>query len=306
VIGGVAFAPQEKALRQGVDVIVATPGRLLDHLRQGNARLSEVRYLVVDEADRMLDMGFLPDVRRILGRLPTARQTLFFSATMPAPVARLAQEILHQPVSLSVERPSMPATGVAQTVFPVSEEGKRPLLLDLLRRGDIGNALVFTRTKHRADRLAAWLAKSGIPCEKIHGDLGQARRTSAMERFKSGRSRVLVATDVAARGIDIEGLTHVINFDVPKAPDDYIHRVGRTARADATGDAFTFVAASELPDLHAIERALGRKLPRRTLDSLATLPVVTAGAPAEAEPTRAAMPLTGRARYGAPVRRRLW
>ncbi|MDP9121693.1 MAG: DEAD/DEAH box helicase, partial [Acidobacteriota bacterium] len=265
VFGGVAMGPQERAFRSGVDVLVATPGRLLDHFENAYARLDQLEVLVLDEADRMLDMGFLPDVRRILRQLPARRQTLFFSATLPPPIVALSREMLHQPVSLNVERKSAPAVGVTQAVYPVRQDLKPWLLLELLRRDEIKNVLVFTRTKHRANRLAEFLDKHGMGCDRIHGNRSQAQRTDALARFKAGTLRVLVATDIAARGIDVEALSHVINFDVPAVPEDYIHRVGRTARAEAIGDAFTFVAPEEQADLAAIERAVGKRLPSLTL-----------------------------------------
>ena len=262
VYGGVGMGPQEHAFRSGVDVLIATPGRLLDHFRFPYAKLGGLEHLVLDEADRMLDMGFLPDIRRVLRHLPARRHTLFFSATMPPPIAALAQEMLRKPVSINVSRPAAPAVGITQAVYPVPQELKSALLAALLERGDMREALVFTRTKHRANRLQLFLAKRGIKTERIHGNRSQPQRTEALAGFKSGKYRVLVATDIAARGIDIEALGHVVNFDVPKAPDDYIHRVGRTARAEAVGDAFTFVAPEEEPELRAIERALGKRLPR--------------------------------------------
>jgi ATP-dependent RNA helicase RhlE len=262
VFGGVGMGPQEHAFRSGVDVIVATPGRLLDHFSRPYARLSGLEILVLDEADRMLDMGFLPDIRKILRHLPARRQTLFFSATMPAPILALTRDMLRNPVTINLERRAAPAVGITQAVYPVQQELKSALFLALLQRGDMREALVFTRTKHRTDRLQKFLVRNGIAAERIHGNRSQTQRTLALEGFKSGNHRVLVATDIAARGIDIEALGHVVNFDVPKVPEDYIHRVGRTARAEAVGDAFTFVAPEEEPDLKRIERALGRRLPR--------------------------------------------
>jgi len=262
VFGGVGMGPQEHAFRSGVDIIVATPGRLLDHFSQPYARLSRLEILVLDEADRMLDMGFLPEIRKVLRHLPAKRQTLFFSATMPPPILALTRDMLHNPVTINLERRAAPAVGITQAVYPVQQELKSALFLALLRRGDMREALVFTRTKHRTDRLQKFLARNGIAAERIHGNRSQAQRTLALAGFKSGKHRVLVATDIAARGIDIEALGHVVNFDVPKVPEDYIHRVGRTARAEAVGDAFTFVAPEEEPDLRRIERALGRRLPR--------------------------------------------
>jgi ATP-dependent RNA helicase RhlE len=265
VYGGVGMGPQEHAFRSGVDVIVATPGRLLDHFRHAYAKLDGIEHLVLDEADRMLDMGFLPDIRRVLRHIPSRRQTLFFSATMPPPIAELAREMLNNPVTISVERQAKPAVGITQAVYPVSQDLKPALLLELLNRELVREALVFTRTKHRANRLADHLVHAGVVAERIHGNRSQAQRTAALAGFKSGKYRVLVATDIAARGIDVEALSHVVNFDVPAVPEDYIHRVGRTGRAAATGDAFTFVAREEEGDLRAIERAIGRSLPRVTL-----------------------------------------
>jgi ATP-dependent RNA helicase RhlE len=265
VYGGVSMGPQEHAFRSGADVIIATPGRLLDHFRHPYARLPGIEYLVLDEADRMLDMGFLPDIRRVLRHLPQRRQTLFFSATMPPPIAALTRELLRDPVTINLQRQSAPAVGITQAVYPVDQRLKSALLLALLRSGQMQEALVFTRTKHRANRLAAYLVTHGIAAERIHGNRSQGRRTEALEGFKSGKYRVLVATDIAARGIDVEALGHVVNFDVPPVPDDYIHRVGRTARAEATGDAFTFVSPEEEQDLREIEKAIGKRLPRVTL-----------------------------------------
>jgi ATP-dependent RNA helicase RhlE len=265
VYGGVGMGPQEHALRSGVDIIIATPGRLLDHMKAPYARFAGLEVLVLDEADRMLDMGFLPDIKRILRHLPARRQTLFFSATMPGPIAALTREMLTDPVTINLERKSAPAVGITQAVYPVRQELKAALFLALLAKGEMKEALVFTRTKHRADRLAKHLMREGIKAERIHGNRSQAQRTEALAGFKSGKYRVLVATDIAARGIDVEALGHVVNFDVPKVPEDYIHRVGRTARAEATGDAFTFVSPEEEGDLRSIERAVGKRLPRVTL-----------------------------------------
>ncbi|MFI5177159.1 MAG: DEAD/DEAH box helicase [Vicinamibacterales bacterium] len=265
VFGGVSPAPQEHAFRSGVDVLVATPGRLLDHLRRPYAKLDRIQHLVLDEADRMLDMGFLPEIRKILRYLPARRQTLFFSATMPPPIRALTAEMLHHPLTVQQERASVTPVGITQAVYPVAQELKSSLLVALLRRGDIKQVLVFTRTKHRANRLADFLTRAGVVAGRIHGNRSQAQRTTALQSFKSGRCPVLVATDIAARGIDVDALGHVINFDVPLVPDDYIHRVGRTGRAEATGEAFTFVAPEERSELAAIERAIGRKLPSVTL-----------------------------------------
>jgi ATP-dependent RNA helicase RhlE len=265
IFGGVGMAPQEHAFRTGVDVLVATPGRLLDHFRAPYAKLPGIEFLVLDEADRMLDMGFLPDIRRVLRHLPAERQTLFFSATMPAPIIELTRQMLRRPATVNLERKAAPAVGITQAVYPVPQELKSALFLELLGGGEMRDALVFTRTKHRANRLQAYLVKHGIKAERIHGNRSQAQRTDALAGFKSGKFRVLVATDIAARGIDVEALGHVVNFDVPLVPEDYIHRVGRTARAETTGDAFTFVSPEEEGELRGIERAIGRRLPRVTV-----------------------------------------
>jgi len=265
VFGGVGMGPQEHAFRSGVDVIIATPGRLLDHFKHPYAKLDRLEVLVLDEADRMLDMGFLPDIRRVLKHLPARRQTLFFSATMPGPIQALSRELLHDPASINLERRSAPAVGIRQAVYAVREELKPALFVELLRRGDIGNVIVFTRTKHRSNRLAEYLTSQGVSNARIHGNRSQAQRTDALEGFKSGRYRCLVATDIVARGIDVEQLEHVVNFDVPHLPEDYIHRVGRTARAEATGTAFTLVSPEEEGSFRDIERAIGRRLPRVTV-----------------------------------------
>jgi ATP-dependent RNA helicase RhlE len=292
IYGGVGMGPQEHALRSGVDVLIATPGRLLDHFRRPYAKLAGLAHLVLDEADRMLDMGFLPDIRRILRHLPARRQTLFFSATMPQPIAVLAREMLRDPVVVALARQAAPAVGITQAVYPVAQELKASLLATLLRRDEIRDALVFTRTKHRADRLAAHLAREGVKTARIHGNRSQSQRTQALDGFKNGRFRVLVATDIAARGIDVDSLGHVVNFDVPAVPEDYIHRVGRTARAEATGDAFTFVSPQEDADLLRIERAIGKRLPR------VTVPDFDYGA----RPER--LELSSRERFGAQGARR--
>jgi ATP-dependent RNA helicase RhlE len=245
--------------------VIATPGRLLDHFKHDYARLDALEILVLDEADRMLDMGLMPDIKKVLKHLPAKRQTMLFSATMPAPILELARDLQKNPATINLERKSVPAVGITQAIYPVSEALKPALFLELIRRGDVKDAIVFTRTKHRANRLAEVLEKAGVSVARIHGNRSQAQRTDALDGFKNGQYRVLVATDIAARGIDVEALGHVVNFDVPGAPEDYIHRVGRTARAELTGEAFTFVAQDETDDLRAIERAIGKALPRVTL-----------------------------------------
>jgi ATP-dependent RNA helicase RhlE len=267
IFGGVGMGPQESALRRGVDILVATPGRLLDHMRYPYTKLDGLQVLVLDEADRMLDMGFLPDIQRILKQLPARRQTLLLSATMPGPIAALAKQILHDPVAIQIERPSAPAVGITHTVYQVPQELKSALLVELLKQPGTRSVLAFTRTKHRANRLADYLARHGVKADRIHGNRSQAQRTQALAGFKDGRFQVLVATDIAARGIDIDALSHVVNFDVPGMPDEYIHRVGRTARAEAVGDALTLVSPDEEGDLRGIERAVGSRFARAKLDS---------------------------------------
>ena len=289
IYGGVGFAPQVAAFRRGTDIIVATPGRLLDHLAQGTAVLDGIALLVLDEADRMLDMGFLPDVRRVLRALPAKRQTFFFSATIPPPIAALAKDMLHDPARIELATKGAPASGITQTVYTIDGQRKADLLVELLKDNTIYSAIVFTRTKSRANRLAATLGKHHVPCERIHGDRSQAQRTRALEDFKRGKYRVLVATDIAARGIDIVELGHVINYDVPMVAEDYVHRVGRTARAQATGDAITFVAPDEEKYFAQIERALGRRLDRAKVPLLPPPSVVA--------PTVRALPAP-RAQFG--------
>ena len=267
IFGGVKPGPQERALRAGVDLVVATPGRLLDHLKQDWFSLNKVEVLVLDEADRMLDMGFLPDVRRILAQVPKTRQTLLFSATMPAPIVKLSRELLNNPVAIDIARPSAPATGVRQTLWKVPAPLKSRLLVDLIKQKQVGTALVFTRTKHRANRLAAYLDRAGLSVDRIHGNRSQRQREMALAGFKNGSIKYLVATDIAARGIDIANLPYVINFDVPVQAEDYIHRVGRTARASSTGDAWTLASRDEAKELAAIERALHKKIPNSQLEN---------------------------------------
>ncbi len=265
VFGGVAMGPQEHAFRTHVDILIATPGRLLDHLRNAYASFAGLEILILDEADRMLDMGFLPDIRRILRVLPAQRQTLFFSATMPPEIRHLTNELLKNPVTLQLERQSAPAAGITQAIYPVPAHLKTALLLEMLRDEELVSVICFTRTKHRANRLADFLKRHNISCVPIHGNRSQAQRTAALAGFKSGQFRMLVATDIAARGIDISDVSHVINFDCPHLADDYIHRVGRTGRASATGDAFTLVSPDEESNVRVIERAIGKRLPRVTL-----------------------------------------
>jgi ATP-dependent RNA helicase RhlE len=259
--GGVAFAPQAQALRANVDVVAATPGRLLDHLSRQAAWCARVQVLVLDEADRMLDMGFLPDLRRILSYLPKRRQTLLFSATLPPAITALAEEMLCTPLRVEVGSQSTPPARLAHTVFPVSPPRKTALLLALLARPAMAGVLVFTRTKHRADRLAETLSGAGFRATCLHGDRTQQQRLQALESFRRGRHQILVATDIAARGLDVECISHVVNYDVPGSPEDYVHRVGRTARAGAEGEALTLMTPAETGQMRGIERWLGQTLP---------------------------------------------
>jgi len=269
VFGGVGYEPQLKTLRKGVDVLVATPGRLLDLKDRGVVDLAGVEILVLDEADRMLDMGFWPQVRKILAVLPSARQNLLFSATMGSAVMRVISSTLTDPVRVEVGAQSTPVEAIEQTVYPVSAMQKAELLVELIKRHDLDRTLIFTRTKHRADRVSRVLRKHGIDCAAIHGDRSQSQRQGALEAFRSGRHRVLVATDVVARGIDVEGVSHVINFDFPNSPEDYIHRIGRTARAGKSGAAITFVDPQEHVGLRDVERHIGVTLRCEDLDGFA-------------------------------------
>jgi len=274
VYGGVGFKPQIAAFKRGTEIIVATPGRLTDHMRSGNARLGSISTVVLDEADRMLDMGFLPAVRRILDALPPKRQTLFFSATLPPAISALIREMLRDPVRVELAAEHKPIELLTQRLYSVPQEHKTDLLLELLKDNNIYTAIAFTRTKHRANRLAAALGKSDVPTDVIHSDRSQAQRTRALENLKKGKCRVLVATDIAARGIDVAKLGHVVNYDVPLVPEDYVHRVGRTARAKAAGDAITFVASEEEPLIHKIEYVIGRKLKRERNPLFPDVPAV--------------------------------
>ena len=270
IFGGVGFGAQIAAFRRGTEIIVATPGRLTDLMHQGAARLGDVSVLVLDEADRMLDMGFLPAVKRITAKLPARKQTLFFSATIAPEVLALTRDLLRDPVRVEITPRSNATTaaGITHTAYAVPQQSKTDLLVELLKDNNIFSAIAFTRTKARANRLALALAKHNVSAERIHGDRSQAQRTRALADFKRGKLRVLVATDVAARGIDIADLGHVVNFDVPMVPEDYVHRVGRTARAEQTGDAITFVSHDEERLFRDIEKAVGRRIDRSKLPAL--------------------------------------
>jgi ATP-dependent RNA helicase RhlE len=267
VFGGMPYEPQEEKLRAGVDVVVATPGRLLDHLERGNVDFDELEVLVLDEADRMLDMGFAPQINRVVERIPPYRQTLLFSATMPPEVEALARKYLRKPALVQVGRRSSAATTVTHAVYPVPRERKSELLVELIRQaaagdGEMESVLVFTRTKHGADRVVRDLERAGIAATALHADKSQVQRTQALEQFKAGEMAVLVATDIAQRGLDVSGITHVVNYDVPQAPEDYVHRIGRTGRAAASGDAFTFMSPDEIATVRLIEHVIGQRIPR--------------------------------------------
>ena len=262
IFGGVNEKPQIRELREGIDILVATPGRLLDLLGRKLLTLRHVEVFVLDEADRMLDMGFLPDVKRIVAALPTKRQTLFFSATMPPEIRSLANSLLTDPVSIAVAPVSSPAERIEQRVYFVDKTNKRKLLADVLAETKANRTLVFSRTKHGANRIAQFLGKRGVEAAAIHGNKSQGARTRALDGFKKGTINVLVATDIAARGIDVEGVTHVINFDLPNVPETYVHRIGRTARAGASGIALSFCDLEERDYLVDIERLIGRHLGR--------------------------------------------
>lgn len=289
VVGGMDMGPQERALRAGAAMVVATPGRLLDHMRFNYVDLSAVEMLVLDEADRMLDMGFLPDIQRILAALPKVRQTLLFSATMSTTIRKLAGEILSDPVTVTVDRPA-PASAIVQSVCPVAQERKAALLSTLLRREEMNSVLVFVRRKIDADRLARAVTRGGIEATSIHADRSQEQRIAALEGFRSGEFPVLIATDVAARGLDVNGISHVINFDVPHSSDDYIHRAGRTARAGATGDVITFVSPEEEERLGEIQRVLGTALPRVVVAGFEAGPRIETPRRGGARPTDAGAP----------------
>jgi ATP-dependent RNA helicase RhlE len=262
VFGGVPLEPQERALRGGVDVVVATPGRLIDHLQRQNVVFDDLEVLVLDEADRMLDMGFAPQINRIVNDVPGYRQTLLFSATMPPEVEALARKYLRKPLVVQVGRRSSAANTVTHAVYTVPQHKKAALLAELLKEKALDTVLVFTRTKHGADKLVTALGKNGIEATAMHADKTQAHRTKALADFRKGAVRVLVATDIAQRGLDISHITHVVNFDVPQQPEDYIHRIGRTGRAAKEGDAFTFMSPDEIGMVRTIERMIGQEIPR--------------------------------------------
>jgi ATP-dependent RNA helicase RhlE len=266
-LGGVPLEPQVKALKHGVDLLVATPGRLLDLVERKAADLSGIEVLVLDEADRMLDMGFWPDVRRILSKLPTKRQTMLFSATMAPEVLRVVHKTLNDPARIDVAPSGTPIEAIHQALYPVDESQKVELMVALMKaHGDFDRTLVFTRTKWRADAVVSALERADVKATAMHSDRSQEQRMKALDRFRDGRLRVLVATDVMSRGIDVDDISHVVNYDVPTNPEDYVHRIGRTARAGASGTAFTFVSIMEFPDLDAIEMLIDAEIPVENLE----------------------------------------
>jgi len=311
VFGGVGLEPQSKSLRRGVDVVVATPGRLLDHMERQNVSFEHLEVLVLDEADRMLDMGFAPQLNRIVAEIPPYRQTLLFSATMPPEVEALARKYLRKPLVVQVGRRSEAANTVTHAVYPVPRERKSTLLAALLKHSDMDSVLIFTRTKHGADRVVRHLEDEGVAATAMHADKSQGERTRALEDFKSGKVRVLVATDIAQRGLDVSGITHVINYDVPQQPEDYVHRIGRTGRAAATGDAYTFMSPDEISMVRTIERTIGQQIPRISMPGYdfgttpdASVPASALQSPDEAGPdpdvSDEAVPAATQKRYRRP------
>jgi ATP-dependent RNA helicase RhlE len=292
IFGGVGIEPQSKALLNGVDVVVATPGRLLDHMERQNVSFDELEVLVLDEADRMLDMGFAPQLNRIVAEIPPYRQTLLFSATMPPEVEALARKYLRKPVVVQVGRRSEAASTVTHAVYPVPRDRKSTLLVELLKEANMDSVLIFTRTKHGADRVVRHLEDQGIAATAMHADKSQSERTRALEDFKSGKIRVLVATDIAQRGLDVSGISHVINYDVPQQPEDYVHRIGRTGRAAATGDAYTFMSPDEIAMVRTIERMIGQQIPRISVPGydFGTTSDVAVPLPSESDPADLAPP----------------
>lgn len=264
IYGGVDAAPQIQALQRGVDIVVACPGRLLDHIQNNHVKLGNLKILVLDEADRMLDMGFLPDIKRILKHVPAHRQTMLFSATFPKEIEHLAAQTLHKPKRVAIGL-ARPAHTVAHTLYPVPQHLKRGLLIKLLKQTDTNSVLIFTRTKHRARRLAKQIARSGYKVIGLHSDRTQNQRRSALKGFKQGTYQIMVATDIAARGLDIDRISHVINFDMPDTADAYIHRIGRTGRAKRTGEAFTLITPDDQSMVRKIEKVMKQKLPQRIL-----------------------------------------
>ncbi|MFL5637571.1 MAG: DEAD/DEAH box helicase [Gemmatimonadaceae bacterium] len=311
IYGGVGIEPQSKALKRGVDVVVATPGRLLDHMERENVSFADLEVLVLDEADRMLDMGFAPQLNRIVSEIPPYRQTLLFSATMLPEVEALARKYLRKPVVVQVGRRSEAASTVTHAVYPVSRDRKHTLLAELLKKAEMDSVLVFTRTKHGADRVVRHLEDEGVAATAMHADKSQGERTRALDDFKAGKIRVLVATDIAQRGLDVSGISHVMNYDVPQQPEDYVHRIGRTGRAAATGDAYTFMSPDEISMVRTIERMIGQQIPRISVPGYdfgtttdTALPPRTEPGPADVAPateiSAASDPVATQKRYRRP------
>ncbi|MCU0858182.1 MAG: DEAD/DEAH box helicase [Pontiellaceae bacterium] len=261
IFGGVGQNPQVQAMRRGLDVVVATPGRLLDLMAQGHIHLDQIELFILDEADRMLDMGFIPSVRKVIAKLPRKRHSLFFSATMPPVVAELAKELLHDPVQITIDPGRPTVERIAQKLMFVDKENKDELLIDLIADHNMDKVIVFTRTKHGADKVVRRLVQAGINSAAIHGNKSQTARTTALHNFKTGKLRAMVATDIAARGLDVDGITHVVNYDLPEEPETYVHRIGRTARAGTGGDAVSFCAARERDWLRDIEKLIRKPIP---------------------------------------------
>jgi ATP-dependent RNA helicase RhlE len=266
LFGGAGYGKQDQGLRQGADIVVATPGRLLDHLQRGTLRLNQIEILVLDEADRMLDMGFMPDVRRIVERCPRNRQTMLFSATIPPEIEQLVKWALRKPETVEIGQRRAPAETVTHALYPVASDQKQTILDELLKRTDFDQVLIFCRTKHGADRVARKLQQQGHAVAVLHSNRTQSEREKALSGFRDGRYEVMVATDIAARGIDVQQISHVINYDVPHHPEDYVHRIGRTGRAQSVGDAFTIMTGEDVQEVAAIERFIGQKIPRVKLE----------------------------------------
>jgi len=266
VYGGVGYHAQTTALQRGTDIIVATPGRLLDHMEQGNIRLDKVEILILDEADRMLDMGFMPDVRRIIGKCSRQRQTMLFSATIPPEIEGLCKWALRRPETIQIGVQRSPASTVTHALYPVAQDQKDDLLRELLKQINFDQALIFTRTRHGADRIHQMLRREGHSVAVLHSDRTQSERERSLEGFRNGRFEIMVATDIASRGLDIERISHVVNYDVPQHPEDYVHRIGRTGRVQATGDACTLIVAEDMEHVQSIERFIGQKIPRVKID----------------------------------------
>ncbi len=307
VYGGVSAAPQIKALKEGVDILVACPGRLLDLIAQGHAKMNAVQVLVLDEGDRMFDMGFLPDVKRILKAVPSQRQTMLFSATFPMEVEQLAGQALTAPQRISVGL-SRPARTVTHAIYPVAQHLKSALLLEILKRTKTESVLIFTRTRHRAQKVERQVKQEGYHVTSLHSDRTQGQRQAALAGFKSGRYQIMVATDIAARGLDVENISHVINYDMPDTADAYIHRIGRTGRAEKTGDAFTLVTPEDEDLIRTLERIMGSPLPRETLEGFDyTVPAPPRSGPMRHElkrPPRPAPTPTRSLRHGLAPRRK--